>query len=359
MKKMILAAMLLGGVMSAHAQYSIKATGLKLADGTKVFIEQDGQKLDSTVVSKGEFLIQSDKKINVQYSTLRSEDNQWGTMFWFGNDNVTINAETNELKGAPEEDLYQAYKEWMNPVWDEMRKVDAERTADFQKNGYANWEHYGNILKKDLKQKEDSLFIKFCDQHPRSYICLNHIYNCRMMDKYSFKRYAAMAAHLDTTAFSNTTWETFKRVYELEKGLEPGNKFPIKVEGTDVYGDKWSLDDYKGKYTLLVFAGPCIDEYKKDYPELLALHEQFKSKGYDEYDFFLASNRKDVLKHGAIMPAKWNLVSDYKEWGSSLLQSIELDHISQYYFLSPDGTILCHTSEFPEVKEVIMNTMKK
>lgn len=359
MKQLFLTCMLMGSLVSVHAQYSIKATNLKLADGTKVYIEQNGSKLDSAVVSKGEFLMKNDKKIHVQYSTLRSEDNQWGSMFWFGNDNVTINAETNEMKGVPEEDTYQAYKEWMTPVWDEMRKVDAERTADFQKNGYANWEHYGNILKKDLKEKEDSLFLKFCDQHPRAYICLNHIYNCRVMDKYSFKRYAAMAAHLDTTAFSNTTWETLKKLYNIDKSLEPGNKFPVKLVATDVYGDQWSLDDYRGKYTLVVFAGANYPDYKKIYPELLSLYGELKTKNYDEYDFMITANRKEILKQGATCPPKWNVVSDYKSWGSSLIHDIELDHISQYYFLSPDGMILCHTDEFSEVKEVIINTMKK
>lgn len=359
MRKILLTCMLMGSLMAAHAQYSIKATGLKLADGTKVYIEQGMDKLDSAMVNKGEFLIKNDKKINVQYSTLRSEDNQWGSMFWFGNDHVTINGETNEIKGAPEEDLYQAYQKWMNLVWDEMRKVQEEQAADFQKNGEANWEHYNHILKKDLKLKQDSLFLQFCDQHPRAYICLNHIYNCRVMDKYSFKRYSAMAAHLDTTAFSNSTWKTFKQFYQKEQRLEPGYQFPVKLTATDVYGDQWSLDNYKGKYTLVVFAGANYPDYKEIYPALFSLYSQLKSKNYDEYDYMITENRKDILKQGSTCPPKWNVVSDYKGWRSSLMRDIELDHISQYYFLSPDGTILCHTDEFDEVKRVIEKTMKK
>ncbi len=358
MKKIHLLGVMICFVMQSNAQFSIKATGVALADDTKMLLEMNGETTDSALVRNGEFSLKSDKKVLVSYASLRSEDSQWGCAFWLGNDNVTINGVTNEILGAKEEDYYQAYQKWMSPVWDEMKAVDAERTEDLQTNGGANWNYYSGLLSGVLKEKEDSLFLKFCDKHPNAHICLNHIYNCRAMDKYAFKRYSAMAAHLDTTNFAGGTWETFKRIYRLEKTLEPGNPFPVNVKGTDVYGDEWSLNDYKGKYTLMVISAATFDGYQAIFPELCSLYERFHTKGYDEFDFLLTLNRKTLLKHAANAPAKWNLVSDYKEWNTPLSKDIELDHINQFYFLSPDGIILCHTSDFSEVKAVIEQTMK-
>ncbi len=358
MKKICLLSVMISLVMQSYAQYTIKATGMPLADGAKVILEQFGEKIDSALVSNGAFFMESDKRSETFYASLRSEDNQWGTMFWLGNDNVTLNGATGEILGAKEEDSYQAYKQALDPVWNEMKDVVAKRDEDFQKNGETNWDYYSQLLEGPLKEKEDSVFLAFCDKYPNAHICLNHIYNCRVMDKYSFKRYSAMAAHLDTTNFVGKTWETFKEIYRLEKTLEPGNPFPVSVEGTDVYGDKWSLGDYRGKYTLLVLTVATSGDYKKIYPELCSLYDRFHAKGYDEYDFVITADRKNILKHAATMPTKWNLVSDYKEWRTSLLDSIELDQVNQFYFLSPDRTILCHTKVFAEVKEVIEKTMK-
>ncbi len=344
-------------VMQSYAQFSIKGTAIPLPDGTKVFVRDFNTKVDSAIVNGGEFSMKSDKKTHVFHASLRSEDDKWGAMFWLGNDNVSFNGTTGEILGAKEEDYCQAYQKWMKPVWDEMNEIDAKRTEDFKINGETNWDYYSGLL-DDLKVKDDSLFLLFCDKNPSAHICLNHIYNLRVMNKYSFKRYSAMAAHLDTTNFFGDTWETFKRIYRLEKTLEPGNPFPINIEGTDVYGDKWSLNDYKGKYTLLVFTNSTSKDYKKIYPQLCSLYDQHHAKGYDELDFVVTSSRERILKHASVMPAKWNLISDYKEWRTPLLDKLEMDHIVQFYFLSPDGTILSHTDKFAEVKEVIEKTMK-
>ena len=358
MKKICLLGMMICFVMQSYAQYTIKATGIPLTDGTKMRLEIYGENTDSAIVRNGEFSLMGDKKVPISYVSLRSDDNQWGIMFWLGNDQVTINGTTGEIVGAKEEDAYQSYQKWMDPVWNEMKAVSTKRDEDFKKNGDTNWDYYTQLIEGPLKEKEDSVFLAFCDKYPNAHICLNHIYNCRVMDKYSFKRYSAMAAHLDTTNFAGRTWETFKRIYRLEKTLEPGNPFPVNIEGTDVYGDKWSLSDYRGKYTLMVISGATYDGYHAIFPELCSLYDRFHAKGYDEFDFLLTSDRKDILKHAAKSPARWNLISDYNEWRTPLLDKLEMDHINQFYFLSPDGTILSHTDKFAEVKEVIEKTMK-
>lgn len=344
--------------LGAHAQYSVKGIVPDLADGTTIYLTQHGTPTDSAVVSNGTFLIKSDKHKEIGYDEIHSSDFKWGTMFWMGNDQVTIDVPNNKLSGAPEEDLYQAYRECLNPVWDEEEKIVNEQQADFQKNGYKNWDYYSNLLKVEMRAKEDSIFLQFCDQHPRAYICLNHIYNRRVMDKYPYKKYIAMAEHLDTTAFSGRLWNTFREVCQQDKSLEPGNPFPVKMEGTDVYGEQWSLDNYKGKYTLIVISNANYDEHKSFHPEYTALYDKYHAKGYEEYDFLLCSDRKDLLKQGASCPPKWNIVSDFKAWNTSLLRTIGLDHISQYYFLSPDGTILCHADNFPEAKAAVIKAME-
>ena len=235
-----LASGLLFGLM-AHAQYTVTASQLKMADGTIIYFDREGETSDSAIVQGGAFSIKNDKKVYPAYCTVHTKDGAWGGQFWMGNDNVTIDGTTGNISGSPEEDTYTDYKEALKPAWDKAREVMNERDADFKVNGEKNWSAYNKKIEHYSQDVADSLFVIFCDAHPRAYICLNHIYNHRVLDKYPFKRYAALAKHLDWSAFGGSHWETFTKIYNLDKTLEPGNMFPGSFVGEDPYGVKDSI----------------------------------------------------------------------------------------------------------------------
>jgi hypothetical protein len=345
--------------ITASAQYSITASQVKLPDGMVVYLRQEGQITDSATVQGGSFVIKNDKKIYPTYCIIVSKDNTWGGQFWLGNDQVTIDGPSGKISGAPEEDAFQAYREALKPAWDKAEQAMKERDADFQRNGSKNWDAYGKKIKKYTEDEADSLFVIFCDAHPRAYICLNHIYNHRVLDKYPFKRYAALAKHLDWSAFGGKQWETFMELYNMDKSLEPGNVFRGKYVGEDPYGVKDSIAAYRGKYVLVAYGNAGLPGYSDNTADRIALYNKLKGKNYTELDILLTKNANETVKACSDMVRPWNVISDYKEFWSKSLTDIGIDKVPVFFFLDPQGKILAHTFDYAEAKKVIEQTLAR
>ena len=307
--------------------------------GKMMYIEAGGGKIDSCEIVDGRFAFRSSVEAPT-YCMVRSDDNKFGFMFWIENSDMTVKVENNQaiVSGSRTEDEYGFYRAHMAAMWDEerakMREADAAEAA-------GNDEAYARLRQEfeRLKLKEDTVMAEFVKKYPQSYISLNHIYNCTVMDKYGFDRLNVMAQYLDTASFTGEQWKVFCQRYNTLKRFMPGNEFPDFMQ-KDVFDNEVRLSDFRGKYVLLTFTGSWEKSYRASNPLRLELYERYKDKGLEMLDVLLESEKEGIVKVVANDQLPWNLVSEYNGWENSVTKMFMVDHITVNYLIDPEGKIV-------------------
>ncbi|MGN0283173.1 MAG: DUF4369 domain-containing protein [Prevotella sp.] len=348
---LILAALVLFPVASM-AQYTILGQVKGLNDG-KVYLQIGGKSIDSTMVEKGRFLFVGGKT-DIHFCAVVSADRKWGCGFYLDNSDIKILSNDNggvDIVGSKEEDLFLAYTEHMKSIRDEMIEVSRKTDKALLTGDMALIDSLSAYKENVLKHREDSVFLEFADRNPSAFICFNHVYNTRVVDKYNFSRYNALLKHLTPGAFSGEQWDTFMHIYKIDESLEPGHPFP-EIAMNDVYGVEHKISDYRGKYLFVMIATDGVKGYQvKDVDFRKSLYDKYHSKGYDEMDIMIVQTAKDIIKTGATHNMPWTLVSDLKYWDSPLRNTLGLDYICQNYLIDPNGVIVGHNLTDKELVE--------
>lgn len=307
--------------------------------GNKIYLLIGGEKVDSSEIANGRFAFKGEVEAPT-YCRLESEDMKFGCMFWIENSDITIAVENQQVQvnGSQTEDEYQAYRKHMASVWDEGRMKNQEASEAYKAGDIAGYEQARAEVER-LGVKQDSVMAEFVKAYPRSYISLNHIYNCTVMDKYGFDRLNIMVRYLDTTAFTGEQWEVFSQRYNTLKRFMPGNEFPDFAQ-KDVFDTEVRLSDYRGKYVLLTFSGSWEESYRASNPLRLKLYERYKGKGLEMLDVMLEAEKEGIVKVVANDGLPWNLISEYNSWENSVVKDFMIDHITVNYLIDPKGKIV-------------------
>jgi hypothetical protein len=344
-------------VSTASAQYEIngKLDGLK-AD--KMYIYKFDQPVDSAVVAPdGTYHLKGKEPMHgADYVSLGNRKAQIGIYFWLLNDKVNVTMHSTgayEVTGAKVEDEYRDYMAHMTPLWNKVRAELAIARKDLSRAG-----ELSDSLEAVWLPREDSTFMVWARQHPRSYIALNHVYNKRNMDKYPYSRYMKMLAVLDTTAFEGRQWKTMQKTIAEDRALEPGQPFPNDINMPDAYGDMLKLSDLRGKYVLITLSSSPLGDYLADIPLRKELYARLHAKGLEMVDVLLDDAWSSIIRQIAFHGIKWTAVCDLKAWGSPFVDALHIDHITQNWLVDPQGIILEHNLFGDKLKEAIESRLK-
>ena len=319
--------------LSCGREASFTVTGdVEGLDDVMVYFELGARQVDSVKAVGGHFEYKGNTLEAPEYITVRSGNNQWGGRFWAENSRIKITGSATgscEITGSRTEDEYQLYREHMKPVW---------------------------MAKEAANSMEDSVFMEFARRYPRSQVSLNHVYNCRLLHKYSFPRLNVLFQCLDTTAFKGRQWNTFMEVYNIDRKLQPGCTFPA-FSFPDVFDTSLSLADYKGRYLLVTIGSAGLDEYENGLLSRKELYDQYADKGFTMMDILLERNKEKMIKVIANYGIKWDLVSDCKYWDCYNVREWGIDHICQNFLLDREGKIIARNLSLGDLKKT-MNDLK-
>ena len=145
---------------------------------------------------------------------------------------------------------------------------------------------------------------------------------------------------------------------EALKKTAEGKPF-ADIKGKDAEGNPVALSDYvgKGNYVLLdmwaSWCGPC----KREIPNLLKLHNQYKDKGLTVLGLFVWDKKKNLKKAMEEEGIVWPQILSIET--TEATDSYGVDGIPHIILFAPDGTILKRNLRGQDMINAVDEVMKK
>jgi len=239
--------------------------------------------------------------------------------------------------GSSVQDEYLAYSEELNKYWDKYGELRME-LIEFKKAGD---ETKASELEAELdKIYEDSQqFSKdYVTEHPASYISP---YVLRSVS-YGLSG-AEIEAELEkfdaSLNKSGFVVELTERAEVLKK-VAIGKKF-LDFTQNDPDGNPVTLSSLVGENYLLIdfwaaWCGPC----RAENPNVVAVYNDYKDKGFDVLGVSLDKDRNDWLKAIEDDKLTWTQVSDLNYWKNEASKAYGINAIPSNLLLDKDGIII-------------------
>ncbi len=114
---------------------------------------------------------------------------------------------------------------------------------------------------------------------------------------------------------------------------------PIPINAVDTVGRPFSLDQQKGKATLLVFWATWCGFCKKEMPHIMDVSRKYKSKGLEVVGISLDHKRSELEKFIQENQLPWRQICDEKGWNGNLVRQYGVRSIPFSVLIGRDGKV--------------------
>lgn len=346
MKRFVLMLIAVAGLAACNQAPSYKLT-VKLSGATgKAYLTQrvNGawMKRDSSDLKNGEYAFKGSLK-NPEMFYLAVGSQRDRLPFFLENSVITITGAADSLSKAKVSG--SAVQDELNALHEKLDQIDAKAMALYKES--KEREKEGAKAKADsLMALSDSIFSQsdnlqkdYIKAHPDSWVSpylLGRIYY--EMDADALDSYLkALNPKLDSV---NTIITLKQRVDKL-KALAVGQPAP-DFTMNDPQGNPVKLSDIykKNTYTLVDFwaswCGPC----RRENPNVVAIYEKYKGKGFSVFGVSLDTDKDKWLKAIADDKLTWDQVSDLQGWKNEAAALYAVNSIPSNLLLDKDGKIV-------------------
>lgn len=361
--------------------YTINGEVKGFADGTKVYINKQDEngftKIDSTVVKGGLFEFKNSKTPEVDLYFVELDTTK---MFMFplvlekGEIKFTFdkaNQESTKITGTRNNDLMTSYNEEASKIQKEIMDFQQQNDAKYreaqQKGDQATMQALSNEM-INLQNKYVDQNKKFIGTNKDSYISLLLLTQLAMSDALTTeeikKYYNAFDASIKDTKKGKEFADNLKKIEENEKQhaakqekVAIGKKAPDFTANTPE-GKAESLHKNLGKVTLVDFwaswCGPC----RKENPNVVALYNKYKAKGFKVIGVSLDKDKDNWVKAIADDKLDWLQISNLKYWDDEIAKEYAVDAIPATFLLDANGTIVAKNLRGAELETKVAELLK-
>ncbi|HEY8387863.1 MAG TPA: TlpA disulfide reductase family protein [Parasegetibacter sp.] len=336
---------------SANAQQQIKISGTYNVipkAGEKVFLTvlldpktKSRNFIDSAVVTNNRFSFDV-KAEPGKYDLVNTKGEAFPIYLDYGVSNITIDSFFTRAKisGNPTDSLIKQY-EATGTGLSMLQLGMVLMNQKYQKEGKEMPDSLVNQLKTSFeattaKRKELAKSIGSRKDLAAAYVLANGAdaeFNTDELNRI----YAGLPDYVKST----TIGKNFKSRLDMLNSLAIGVKAPVFKE-TAPDGNEVDFASFvKGKKLVLIdfwasWCGPC----RKENPNVVALYNEYKGKGFDIIGVSLDSKKEDWLKAIADDKLTWTHVSDLGGWKSKVAQLYNVTAVPHTVLVDGNGKIL-------------------
>jgi peroxiredoxin len=344
MKNLVIIGLLMLGIAcSTEKGYKIDVT-LTGAEGVLLLEQRDGNRFvvkDSATIVDGKAVLKGSVEIPEMYFLSVEGLNQRGLIF-VENVKMTVTGNVDSLR-------FLTIKG--SPVNDEYLSIKTELDADSER-GMARYQEYqlaaqqGNPDAAKIMEEVRAIFdqqeakmVTFIQNNPKSWVnpvLLEQVQQGREPDELE-----QLIAGLDPVIQEVASVKAIMERVNKLKNVAVGKTAP-DFEQNDPEGVPMKLSDVyaKNAYTLIDFwaawCGPC----RMENPNIVAVYNDYKDKGFGVFGVSLDRSREDWLKAIEDDKLAWPHVSDLKYWQNEAAALYSVNSIPASFLVDREGRIV-------------------
>lgn len=340
---LILTLLLLGFACSQQKGYKIEVV-LDGADGVILLEQREGNRFvvkDSARIVNGKAVLQGEVEFPEMYFLSLQGTNQRGLIF----------VENVRMKITGHADSLRFVRITGSPVNDEYQAIRAELDADSER-GMARYQQYqiavqqgnpeaGKIMDevRAIFDQQEEKMVQFIRNNPKSWInpvLLEQVQQGREPDELE-----ALITALDPAVQNVPSVKAINERVQRLKNVAIGKIAPDFVQN-DPDGNPIRLSDVysKNAYTLIDFwaawCGPC----RMENPNIVAVFNDYKDKGFGVFGVSLDRSKDDWLKAIEDDQLTWPHVSDLQYWQNEAAALYSVNSIPASFLVDREGKIV-------------------
>ncbi|GAB5563928.1 MAG: TlpA disulfide reductase family protein [Winogradskyella sp.] len=359
---------------TTNEAYTITGNAKGVHNGMRVRlakIDEKGQQVikDSAIVMEEKFTIKGTvEEPGIHFLSI--DGNRGNVIFML--ENSPINIELNkdipmesEVTGSTSNESYKAFQKGMEKYREEGNTIMSE----FRALGKEEATEKRDSIKKaldNLRERQAAYPLSFVQDNSDNYFALNLIgleSNRPNYDVVAYKKaFESFPSELQNSNKGKEVKEILDKKYEdFQKiaHLEVGNMAP-KFEAPTPDGKMASLDDMRGKVTIIDFwaawCGPC----RRENPNVVKVYEKYHDKGLEIIGVSLdgkQARQQDPKKAWLEAIAKdkltWNHVSSLMYFNDPVAKLYNITSIPATYILDSEGKIIAKNLRGPALEQKI------
>ncbi|WP_299525906.1 TlpA disulfide reductase family protein [Winogradskyella sp.] len=311
--------------------------------------------IDTAIVMNEKFVFEGNIDNPGQYF-LKIDNVQRPLAFLLDNEAISIgfnkdDINASEINGSQINDEYKKFNDGLQAMISELQEIHIERRQAIYKKDTAKVKSLEEKLKSEQSRVLDYGF-NYINENPNSFvslILLEQQTKVRGIDgKKVVKAYNSLSEDLKATPKGKTlniTVQILAEESKKEAALAIGKVAP-NFEAPTPDGNMISLNDLKGKVTIIDFwaawCGPC----RRENPNVVKVYEKYHDKGLEIIGVSLDGQSRQQNPRQAWLSAiekdglTWNHVSNLQYFNDPVAKLYNINAIPATFILDKDGKIV-------------------
>jgi peroxiredoxin len=354
MKKITLLALLTLSIISCNNlkdnEFLISGTANGIENGKKVFVEiQDENGViakDTGVIENGKFELKGSTD-NIDLGFIRIENEKINLPIILEEGKIKINIvkdslQKSTIEGTFNNDKFQKFNNESVAILEKVKKFEKENNPKMQKALTENDTVTVNKIKKEYKNFQNDMndYSKtFIKNNPDAFISVLLLENFLMREYIPATEIKSFYDKLDKKLVNTKSAQNIKKTLDLMLAVVVGKPAP-KFSAKSPEGKLISLDESLGKVTIVDFWASWCAPCRKENPNVVALYNEYHSKGLNIIGVSLDQDAKKWKDAIAKDNLSWIHVSNLKYWDEPIGKQYGISSIPATFILDAKGNIV-------------------